>query len=386
MQGSVAECSPQAQRPGIIILISTHIIGGPGKGLLQIVPELVAHRCVRPILCTFHKDGAPHTPFIRACQEHGIEVTLLSQRFNYDPRPYLRLLRLMRDENVQVVQTHGYKENLFGLMLKLLGRKRWISFIHGTTNENIKVRLYHGIDRWVVRHADRIVSVSRELAARHVALACLPKVRIVENAIAPLARVPDPFSVAKFRREHGIASVPVLACVGRLSPEKGQDLLLDAARLLVDAGRRFQVVFVGDGPEREHLERRCDELRLRGHVLFIGAQKRVDLVYALARALVLPSYKEGMPNVVLEAMLHALPIVATRVGAIPEMLEDGETAWLVRPGDARALASALTRALADETAARGLGENARAALFPRFSVARRLEAIEQVYTELGEAT
>lgn len=382
MQGRAAQSKAEVQRPGVVILISTHVIGGPGKGLLQLVPELLTHNRVRPVLCTFQNERIGRTPFVAACQERGIAVTLLPQRFNYDPHPYLQLLRIMRDHEAVVVQTHGYKENLFGLLLKLFARKRWICFLHGTTDENVKVRLYHRLDRWLVRHADRIVSVSRELAERSVAPRHFHKVRIVENAIAPRSRVPDTFTLAKFRREHGLAAVPLFACVGRLSPEKGQEILLDAARLLADAGRRFQVLLIGDGPERERLERKCERLRLRPHVLFLGEQRQMDIVYSLARALVLPSFKEGMPNVVLEAMLHGLPIVATRIGAMPEMLEDGRTGWLVPPGDARALAAAMTRVLADEAQARALGENARRALFPRFSVARRLEGIERVYAEL----
>jgi glycosyltransferase involved in cell wall biosynthesis len=374
---------PQAEhRTGVVIVISTHIIGGPGKGLLQIVPELQAGEQVRPILCTFRRHGQGVSLFASACAERGIDVQFLAQRFHYDPRPLFQLLRLMRAHDAAIVQTHGYKENLFGLLLKLLWRKRWICFLHGTTNENLKVRLYHLMDRFLVRFADRIVSVSRELAHRTVPKPWFRKVRIVENAIAPRTTEPSPFLVAKFKRDHRIARDKVITCVGRLSPEKGQDVLMDAARLLADNGHHFQIVLAGDGPSRARLERKCEKWRLGNHVTFIGQQKAMDVVYAASDILVLPSFKEGMPNVILEAMSFGLPIVTTAVGAVPEMLDHGENCLLVPPGDPRALATALGRLLQNPEQARALGLAAKRALYPRFSIARRVDNLTRVYSEL----
>lgn len=366
----------------VLIVISTRIVGGPGKGLIQIIPELNADGRVLPMLYTFKRHDTTDTAFLAACRERGIEARVLVQRFNYDPRPFFTLARTIREQGVQVIQTHGYKENVFGLFLRITLRTRWICFLHGTTEENLKVRLYHLMDRLVVRFADRIVTVSQELAHRTVSRHQLHKVRVVENAIAARKAEPNRFLVSGWKARNGVGKNPIVTCVARLSPEKGHGVLLEAVRRLADAGLAFQLLVAGDGSLRADLERKCDRLRLRSHVRFLGEVKEMDIVYGATDILVLPSFKEGMPNVVLEGMSHGLAMVLTRVGAIPEMLRDGIDTMLVPPGDAAALGRALQRLLMQPQLARALGQAAKKALFPRFSVATRAENLIAIYREL----
>lgn len=367
----------------VLVLISTHIIGGPGKGLLQLLPQLSAGGRVRPILCTFNKEGAADSPFIRACKTQGVPVTVLPQRFNLDPRPYRQLRALIAAENVDVIETHGYKENVFGYFLARATGRPWICFMHGTTDENLKVRLYHALDGYTVRAADRVLSVSHELARRMLPAKRAAGVTVVDNAIQAKAQLPTRFAVAQWKRQWRIGAEPVISCIGRLSPEKGQDLLISAAARLHAQGYRFSLVLAGDGPNRLELTQQCERLGLGGRVVFLGQQADVDMVYAASDIVALPSRKEGMPNVVLEAMQHGVPLVAMRVGAVPDMLGDQEHAMLVPLGDVDAFARALARLLDDREFARRLGRAARAALYPRFSVAQRTETMVRIYTEVG---
>lgn len=367
----------------VVMLISTSVIGGPGKGLIQIVPELERSRLVAPNLLTFHRPGAPDTLFMAACRERGVALDTLAQNYNFDPSPLRPLIARIRQGRT-ILQTHGYKENMFGLLIKTLTGCPWVAFLHGTTDENMKVRMYHRLDRQVVRFADRIVSVSRELARRTVAPRHYRKVRIVPNAIEKRSLEINQFLVAGWKRRHGLDRRPVLVTVGRLSPEKGHHILLQAAQNLVQAGFDFQLLVVGEGPQRADLERLTERLGLGAQVRFMGQRSDMDMIYAAADLFVLPSFKEGMPNVLLEAMAHGLPMVATRVGGIPEMVRDGREALLVPARDVAALRFALERLLRFPERARELGRNARAGLFPRFSVARRVQRLEQVYRELAQ--
>ena len=373
-----ADAAPPAT---VLIVISTHIVGGPAKGLLQLIPLLRAGGRVRPLLCTFHRVGAPPTPFIAACRQHGIDIELVPQRHNFDFQALRRLRELIVRERVDIVQTHGYKENLFGLFLKLSVGKPWVCVMHGTTDENIKVRLYHALDAHLVRRADRIVSVSPELTERILPRAYRARAHLVENAIAPLKRTPNGAAAVQWKRHYNIGPGPVLSCIGRLSPEKGQDVLIEAARLLRERGHPFQLVFVGEGPTRAALEERMLMLGLAGAVHFVGQQNEMDIVYRATDVLVLPSRKEGMPNVILEAMLHGLPIVSTQVGAVPAMLRADAEAALVPAGDAHALVAALERVIADSQFAAALGRAAHKALFPRFSLEQRVRNMEGVYRQ-----
>ncbi|MHB1941868.1 MAG: glycosyltransferase family 4 protein [Acidiferrobacteraceae bacterium] len=367
----------------VLILISTNAVGGPGKGIIQILPELKRGRAVDPELLTFHRHGSKESLFVAACRQHGVEVNALAQAFNYDPSPLLPLLRRVRRGHT-ILQTHGYKENIFGLIVKMLTGCPWVAFMHGTTDENLKVRMYHGLDRKVVRFADRIVCVSGGLARRLVPTRFCRKVRIVPNAIERRSYEINRLIVMGWKRRQNLSQWPVITCVGRLSPEKGHRVLLDAAHGLAHSGHKFHLVIVGDGPERATLERMSDRLGLRDWVRFLGQRRDMDMIYAASDILVLPSFKEGMPNVVLEAMANGLAIVATRVGGVSEMVRDGQEALLVRPNDAGELRCALERLVCSPDLVHALACSAQKSLFPRFSVAERVGRIERIYRELAE--
>jgi colanic acid/amylovoran biosynthesis glycosyltransferase len=136
-------------------------------------------------------------------------------------------------------------------------------------------------------------------------------------------------------------------CVGRLCEQKGQLLLLDAARLLLDRGVQFNLVLAGDGELRTELEALIDRHKLRDHVSITGwlSSTQIGEILVAARALVLPSFAEGLPVVIMEAMAMKLPVISTYVAGIPELVKNGQTGWLVAAGDAIALADAMEKCL-----------------------------------------
>ena len=369
-------------RPRIVVLISTYVVGGPAKGLLQVIPEINRRGRFEVVLCAFGNANEKDSPFLVACRERGIQVVVLRQKFHWDPTP-MRVLRKLLQPPGSLLQTHGYKEAMFGLMLKRMTGRPWIAFQHGTTEENMKVRLYHRLDRLLTRHADVIVSVSRELAYRTLAPRQRRKLTIIENAIdaAPsggLARG------RTLRDQLGVKGW-MIACIGRLSHEKGQAFLLEAAGRLVRQGALFTLVFAGEGPDREALVAKAQTEGVSGYVRFLGHVKRMSELYANLDMLVLPSLKEGMPNVILEAMQWHLPIVSTSVGAVPEMLVHGASALLVHPGDAMAFARAVAALMGDREKALRMGHKAHAALYPRFAPEKRVERFEALYSRVLES-
>jgi glycosyltransferase involved in cell wall biosynthesis len=160
----------------------------------------------------------------------------------------------------------------------------------------------------------------------------------------------DPFS--------GVGKPRVLF-IGRLAPQKGVGTLVEAAGLLEDPGA--QILLVGDGPERKALERKSERLSVADRLHFVGffAHERLPAVLAHADLLVLPSLYEELGTVLLEAMQAALPIVASKTGGIPDVIEDGVNGLLVPPGEPEALASVIDRVLADRALAYRLSEGAQ---------------------------
>jgi len=145
----------------------------------------------------------------------------------------------------------------------------------------------------------------------------------------------------------GLPSAPRLACVGRLSPEKGQMLLVSAAKMLQESGTNFEIVFVGDGPMRRKIEEAIQRSGLENKITITGwvPGERVKVEIESARALVLPSFSEGLPVVIMEAMALGRPVISTYVAGIPELVQANGTGWLVPAGDVVALATSIREAL-----------------------------------------
>ena len=144
-----------------------------------------------------------------------------------------------------------------------------------------------------------------------------------------------------------IPAAPRLACIGRLSEQKGHLLLLEAAKLLAVQGLEFKLVLVGDGPLRSDIEKQILQLGLQNHIEITGwaSGDRVQQEILASRAMVLPSFAEGLPVVIMEALALNRPVISTYVAGIPELVEPGVCGWLVPPGSAEALAVAMRAVL-----------------------------------------
>ncbi|MGN6250462.1 MAG: glycosyltransferase [Marmoricola sp.] len=225
--------------------------------------------------------------------------------------------------------------------------------VHGVPDEE-----YAGAARVLRRVAGRVVAVSGDVADRLVAEGFpADRVDVVENAVVP----PRVHPRAASRRDLALPEdAPVVSCIARLVPQKRHDLLLEAW-----AGVEQGVLLVvGDGPNRQDLERRAQRLGLTDRVRFLGERDDVDRILAATDCSVLSTDWEGLPISVLEAMAVGVPVIATAVGALPEVL--GEVAVLVPPGDAPALGAALRSLLADEARRAALAARGRALVADRF--------------------
>ena len=290
-----------------------------------------------------------------------------------------RMRRALDELRPDVVQTHGYKATAVMWWLRRAPAPwAWVGCFHGTTHETLRARLYHRLDHAMLRRADVVIAMSRLQADALERLGA--RVRVVHNAVVPLAAPAG--AAERTGLEAGIARLPRprAAVIGRLSPEKGVDVLLAAcAELRSHDAPPFSMLVVGDGPEREALHAQARALGIADTVSFLGDVRAMDVVYANADLVVIPSRSEGLPNVLLEALAADIPIVATRVGAVPDVLVEPAAGRLVPPASASALATAIRDALAslDDTEARAARQRAA----QRFSLVHRVEAHLRIYRE-----
>jgi glycosyltransferase involved in cell wall biosynthesis len=207
-----------------------------------------------------------------------------------------------------------------------------------------------------------VCSFGRSQLYRWVGQQHWSKINVVHCGLDELFRDPPPTTYN---------DSATIICVGRLSAEKGQFLLLDALRRVLDAGHRCELVLAGDGDLRKALEARIAQLDLQRNVRITGwiSGEEVRAEILRARALVLPSFTEGLPVVIMEAMAMSRPVIATYVGGIPELVLDGETGWLVPAGEVERLAAALQRSLtASVEQLTRMGQAGRARVLERHDV------------------
>jgi glycosyltransferase involved in cell wall biosynthesis len=281
-----------------------------------------------------------------------------------------------------IVQTNNVKSHFLVKLARLHKRHRWIAFHHGYTATDAKVKLYNQLDRWSLPSADRAVAVCGPFRDQLVSIGVRrERIRVLHNSAAVQH---GPFDSATVRHKFGIPrTAKVLLTVGRLSYEKGHADLLSSLGSLTrthpDLDWRWLVV--GSGPEQTRLEALARSKGLAERIIFAGQQADVLPFYAAADAMVLPSHTEGSPHVVLEAMSAGIPIVATRVGGVPEILNQ-DLAVLVPPGDETAMTDAIADLLSDSAAAERRAEAARCVLDKRFSHEAYRRELVQLYGEV----
>ena len=385
----------------ILSLMEATTVTGPAKHLIGFAREARSVRLtgaglprVELSIVTFHRapetDGdfeaeAPNA-FVAAAREAGIEVDVLRERFRFDTSVLAQLREVVARREPDIIETHMVKSHFLVKALGLGRRLPWVAYHHGYTTTDLKMRVYNQINRWTLPSAARVVTVcepfARQLARSGVAR---ERISVCHNSVAPAAPV-GAEEVEALRRKLGLVEGErVILSVGRLSLEKGHTDLVEALGELrrMSPALNFKLVIAGEGPERERAERAAVAAGVADRIIFAGHTNDVRPFYALADVLTLPSHSEGSPLVLLEAMAADLPVVATRVGGVPEIVIDEESALLVAPRDARALASALERALTDEGLARTLAANASARVAEHFSPESQARSLVEIYSRLA---
>ncbi len=371
----------------ILAFIEAQTLTGPAKNLLRFGRLAAANReePVRVDIATFGRGPLADrndTAFAREVADAGLKLFVIPERFRFDLRVPRLIETLVKDVEPDIIQTHGVKSHFLVNLISRPAATKWIAFHHGYTATDVKMKLYNQLDRVSLRNADQVVTVctafARDLQRIGVTSS---KTSVLPNAVDGIPPC-DPQEVLDLRRELGLTgSEKVLLAVGRMSKEKGHAVFLEALKIL--RGRNtapdLKAVFVGEGPEWARLSEMVDRLGLSGQVVFAGYRKRIGPFYALATAMVLPSFSEGCPNVLLEAMAAGTPSIATNVGGVPDVVSDNVSALVVAPGRAEPLADALQRMLSDESLARRLATRAQQEAADRFTPEVHRESVMRIY-------
>ena len=315
---------------------------GPVGGLESVVAALsvgLARRGHEVTVTAAVGNGfAPH-PLLDLLSGAGVRV-IRTGRGYWAEMAVLR--RAARDTGAEVVHSHGYRSDVLTRVAAHAGRFPTVATVHGFTGGGMKNRAYERLQLFALRGFDAVVPVSAPLAGRLQAAGIPPRrLHLVPNAYAPLFRPEDRVTA---RRRLGLPEEgKVIGWVGRLSREKGPDVAIRALAGVRD--RNWVAVFLGDGPERPALERLAAEQGVASRIRWMGTWSGAGAVMAAFDVLLLSSRTEGTPVVLLEAAAAGVPIVATAVGGVPDLLNDAEGTSLAPPDDPAALAERLASVL-----------------------------------------
>ena len=354
--------------------------------MLELAKESVS--TWKTIFASFSEGGLCRS-FLGEAQEAGFETIELSSDTPRLLRATCELTQLLRDTDANVLCCHGYKANLLGWAAARRVGIPVVSVSRGWTGECLSVRLYEWLDRRVLRRMDRVVCVSQGQAdkVRQAGVAD-EKITVIHNAVRPgrFAR-PKPEYRQRLLELFPVPPKLIVAAAGRLSPEKGFDVLIDAAATVVAERPEVSFVLFGDGPLREQLAARIARLGLTDKFILTGFSSSLDDYFPHFDLFVQSSHTEGLPNVILEAFAAGVPVVATAVGGTPEIVEDGVNGFLVDSGQPDALAHGIAKLLIDDAIRQKMGSQGYETIEREFSFTQQAQLYEQLLQGLpaGEA-
>ena len=362
--------------------------GGPDKTILA-SPRYAAGSRFRLGAAYLHAPGDSGFALLRArATAAGCPLLAVPDRGPLDLRPFRVLLAACRRQRVAIWHGHDYKSLLLGLLIRPLHSMLVVATVHGWVQLTPRTRMYYALERRLLRLLDHVFAVDEELLEQ-VAACGVPGARrsLLRNGVeADIFRRSCPPAAATHRRQlGGPTDLPVIGALGRLSDEKGFDLLLQAAARLRDEGTRFELWIAGDGPAASSLRCQLSRLGLESQVRLVGFQSDARAFLEALDVFVLSSRREGLPNALLEALAMELPAVATAVGGVPELIRDGRTGLLVPAEDPVRLAEAMGRLLRSAELRARLARAGRSIVERDFSFAARTRRELAVYDRLLEA-
>lgn len=367
--------------PVVLHLTSSTFFGGPERQMLGLARSLTAE--FHSVFLSFSENRQCQI-FLDEVRRQAFDAVELAHDTPHLLAAVLELTRHIREFQADVLCCHGFKADILGLFAARRAGIPVIAVSRGWTGENSKVRLYEMLDRLFLRGMDRVVGVSKAQAAKvRAAGVAAGKILVIPNAIRT-GRFdhPDPSARAELERLFPDPVRRIAGAAGRLSPEKGFDTLIEAAThvLKADAGSGF--VLFGEGVLRERLAAQIVAHGLEGRFVLAGFRSDLDRFIPHLDLLVQSSYTEGMPNVVLEACAAGVPVVATAVGGTPEVVDDGESGYLVPSGDTETLARRMSELLSCGAARRAMGRHGQARIRERFTFEAQAFQYHQLFEEL----
>ncbi len=332
-------------------------------------------------ICSFSENGQ-QPDFLNVIAADNLKTHTFKVKNAYDFTAVKTLKDYLIKNNIDIVCSHDYRSHLIAYLSLRKLNKKWVTFSRGWTAENFKIKLYHTIEKFIVRFADKIVAVSGGQKKRLEKLFINPdKILVAHNAIDPAAF--DTLDPINLQLKYKFPSDSIVAITGgRFSPEKGQLVLIDAAKIALEQNKSLRFILFGDGPLLEEARQRISKYNLDQYIITPGFEKNLIMHLKGATCLINPSLSEGLPNIVLEAMAMKIPSIATSVGGVPEMITDDYNGILVEPDNPAKLAEAILKFASNMERNNILSENGYKTIIEKFNFDTQFKTLSNLYRQL----
>jgi glycosyltransferase involved in cell wall biosynthesis len=325
-------------------------------------------------------------PFLEKAKKAGVSCCHLVSNLKFDIFMVFKLQKLLSELKCDLVHSHGYKSDTISLIACHLAGVPIVTTIHGWTSKNLKVRIYEKIQAFCWRFFNRVICVSESYKQKALQNGVPEgKITVIHNGIMVDNRIIEGIENKRisFLNRYGIPSNHfIVGIIGRLSIEKGHRYFIEAAYQVLKQESNVSFVIVGDGPEEDRIRKQIEQLGVNRNIHMIGYSKEMKEVYAALDAVVIASLREGLPNVLLEAMLYEKPVIAAKVGGIPEVIRDNEEGLLVPPASSSTIANTLLTLIRHPDQRKRISYAARKRVVEHFSFERRMTQIENLYKEV----
>lgn len=366
----------------VLQLISSNGFFGAERVIIELSKELLHANCLSYIGLIGNNKNE-YIDFVNELEKNNLKSEIFNCRGKFYLRTIFEIRRFIKNNRIDIIHSHGYKSNFYGFLSRTNTNTRIIATCHNWLGKSSKMKFYERLDKLVLRRFDQIVAVSDVLAGEILKSGVQKsKVKVINNGV-DIARFEVTSNNSPIKNSLGLREdEKIIGTVGRLTEEKGHIYLFRAFERVNKELPNTRLLIVGDGPHLQDFKSQVTSLKLENKVIFTGTRNDIPEMLNIMDVFVLPSLNEGLPMALLEAMAAKSPVIATKVGAIPKVIENGKSGFLVEPGAVDALYQKITRILSNPEEARLLSNNAFEKINNEFSSRKMANQYMEIYNQL----
>ncbi|MDU9050287.1 MAG: glycosyltransferase family 4 protein [Candidatus Electrothrix sp. Rat3] len=369
--------------PKVLHLINSRGLYGAERVLVNLIAA-TDRQHYSPQFCLLRTMSCPNQELLDIVRSKQAQPYVIPCRRWIDPAAVRQLKKLLKEKRIDIIHSHGMKARLYGLLAAPGISVHTLTTHHNWIRSSLIETCFELLDAFYIRFYPKIVAVSPEVQ-QHLRRFFIPqkKIQIIINGIDMQEFRRNQQSRENIRNEFGIAPETLLiGTIGRISPEKGQKYFIEAAAQVLKSYPQACFVLVGNGGQGEEMRAYAEALGIARNVIFAGFRTDIAEWYSALDMFVLPSLLEGTPMALLEAMSTGVPVVATDVGGVGHIVQNGENGILVPSANADELVAGMNKLLADSIWADQLAQNGMRTIEMRYSAQKMAEGYMSLYDEL----